>query len=525
MAETRRSIGEKEMSEKEAIVSRARDIKEFHNTVGQRAAARCREKNAQIAQGMRAEMDERLHRHLLGTDPASAEQIQSVSLKMNEALARMIVDRTKRAWIKLFHHADGDGSGLIDFAELLGIVRNDLNMTTAQLSQKELESVWVTLDADSSGHISVGEFGAFMRLQGHIHDAEATAWKERLERDKLENASTMRQHKSAEKELRLGLSASELEARAERARAARAALRPIAQRAAEAVYVERKANADVMRREKHERLHRDIADELKGHEGASREQVVHVSERLNKIMFEIMGDTSWIKLFHHMDDDASGLISYAELIDMIRNELFIRASTMPDREVKAVWLALDEDNSGHISVGEFGNFMRLGDHVHDEMRQEKLRKRAAEKERVAAEVRRHIAENLEAQRLRKAEDEAAKHERAARAKLVAEEHARHVAAEAAKEQARRRAEAREKELLQAKRVLHHVGAARESHAVHTQAESQMRKVLAEHKARKEALEKKLKDAVEHERATFSDERTTVRSNRSVASQRTDASTV
>ena len=73
--------------------------------------------------------------------------------------------------------------------------------------------------------------------------------------------------------------------------------------------------------------------------------------------------------------------------------------------------------------------------------------------------------------------------------------------------------------------MHHVGAARESHAVHTQAESQMRKVLAEHKARKEALEKKLKDAVEHERATFSDERTTVRSNRSVASQRTDASTV
>ena len=39
MAETRRSIGEKEMSEKEAIVSRARDIKEFHNTVGQRAAS------------------------------------------------------------------------------------------------------------------------------------------------------------------------------------------------------------------------------------------------------------------------------------------------------------------------------------------------------------------------------------------------------------------------------------------------------------------------------------------------------
>ena len=27
--------------------------------------------------------------------------------------------------------------------------------------------------------------------------------------------------------------------------------------------------------------------------------------------------------------------------------------------MRSVWLALDEDSSGHISVGEFGSFMRL----------------------------------------------------------------------------------------------------------------------------------------------------------------------
>ena len=36
---------------------------------------------------------------------------------------------------------------------------------------------------------------------------------------------------------------------------------------------------------------------------------------------------------------------------------------MPDRRVKAVWLSLDVDHSGHISAGEFGKFMRLGEHV------------------------------------------------------------------------------------------------------------------------------------------------------------------
>ena len=56
---------------------------------------------------------------------------------------------------------------------------------------------------------------------------------------------------------------------------------------------------------------------------------------------------------------------------MVRNELMIRTSELPERELKAVWLSLDEDHSGHISVGEFGNFMQLGDHVHDEERRER----------------------------------------------------------------------------------------------------------------------------------------------------------
>ena len=37
-----------------------------------------------------------------------------------------------------------------------------------------------------------------------------------------------------------------------------------------------------------------------------------------------MDSSSPPQLFHHMDDDASGLISYDELADMVRHELRIR---------------------------------------------------------------------------------------------------------------------------------------------------------------------------------------------------------
>ena len=36
---------------------------------------------------------------------------------------------------------------------------------------------------------------------------------------------------------------------------------------------------------------------------------------------------------------------------------------MPERAIKSVWLALDADRSGYINAGEFGQFMRRGEHV------------------------------------------------------------------------------------------------------------------------------------------------------------------
>ena len=64
--------------------------------------------------------------------------------------------------------------------------------------------------------------------------------------------------------------------------------------------------------------------------------------------------------FKHMDDDESGLISFGEFSGMVREELLLDEKELPTKVLKKVWLALDDDGSGRLKVGEFGAFMNLG---------------------------------------------------------------------------------------------------------------------------------------------------------------------
>ena len=74
----------------------------------------------------------------------------------------------------------------------------------------------------------------------------------------------------------------------------------------------------------------------------------------------IPSKVSWFRLFKHMDDDGSGLISYKEFAGMVREELLLGEKELPEKTLKRVWLALDDDGSGSLKVGEFGAFMSLG---------------------------------------------------------------------------------------------------------------------------------------------------------------------
>ena len=66
------------------------------------------------------------------------------------------------------------------------------------------------------------------------------------------------------------------------------------------------------------------------------------------------------KLFRHMDDDKSGKITYREFSGLCREELKMTKADTPDLELQGAWNALDDDDSGFITAGEFGPFMRSG---------------------------------------------------------------------------------------------------------------------------------------------------------------------
>ena len=88
-----------------------------------------------------------------------------------------------------------------------------------------------------------------------------------------------------------------------------------------------------------------------------------------------------------MDDDESGLISYVEFAGMVREELLLGHKELPEKVLKKVWLALDDDGSGRLTAGEFGAFMQLG--VRDLTEKAALRRKGVQEanQRASAAVR------------------------------------------------------------------------------------------------------------------------------------------
>ena len=130
---------------------------------------------------------------MAGVEPASAAQVQQLSAAMHRRMRELqgevrsprgeMQGKTQsaetervatardhpgnhRSWFKLFKHMDDDGSGKVAYVEFEGLVRHELQLTPKELPEAALKAVWVALDSDGSGHISVGEFGAFMRKGG-----------------------------------------------------------------------------------------------------------------------------------------------------------------------------------------------------------------------------------------------------------------------------------------------------------------------------------------------------------------------
>ena len=303
----------------------------------------------------RAEMDRLLSRDItagmVGEPPASDEGLKSLAsqlqLKMNQMYS--VIHNgiaTKVSWYRLcaaatatatarcaaaqslrwhftlslaphrFKHMDDDESGLISYLEFQGMVREELLLGHKELPEKILKAAWLALDNDGSGRLTVGEFGQFMQLGGH--------------------------------EKRDG---------AEKAEARRKVIFEANKRAAAQVRAEQEALMDA-----------HIITSMRDEAPATEEEVQDLASKLSSKMHQLFSvvhngiptKVSWFRLFKHMDDDESGLISFIEFAGMVREELLLGPKELPEKVLKKVWLALDDDGSGRLKVGEFGAFMQLG---------------------------------------------------------------------------------------------------------------------------------------------------------------------
>ena len=57
----------------------------------------------------------------------------------------------------------------------------------------------------------------------------------------------------------------------------------------------------------------------------------------------------------------SGAITYDELTEVVRHKLRVGAAVLSENHVKALWCALDADDSNQLTMSEFGRFLKLGD--------------------------------------------------------------------------------------------------------------------------------------------------------------------
>lgn len=72
-------------------------------------------------------------------------------------------------WFKIFSHVDANSNGALSFEELTKCVRGTipgLHLTSAQISDRELQGLWKALDDEGEGEVPVHRFMSFMRKTG-----------------------------------------------------------------------------------------------------------------------------------------------------------------------------------------------------------------------------------------------------------------------------------------------------------------------------------------------------------------------
>ncbi len=277
------------------------------------------------------------------------EQLAGLSSKLNAWLEESLYKQNKsiHSWFNLFREADEDGSGLcadrrtdpssshpagfcpaatpciadrsvrppptcvssITFDELVDVIRHKLKKGPSVLPDDTLKALWCHLDADDSNQIMPNEMGKFLKQTQSEHKSKGPA---NLNKKKIE----------------LGGSQTDGLGRA----------------------LESTPTAE-MRASLEAELTDDELTELSKQFNEWLEHSIYASNRSTH---------SWFNLFKEVDDDGSGFITFDEFEDVIRHKLKQPKKTISDARIKALWCALDADDSNQIMPQEMGKWLKRG---------------------------------------------------------------------------------------------------------------------------------------------------------------------
>jgi Ca2+-binding EF-hand superfamily protein len=111
---------------------------------------------------------------------------------------------------------------------------------------------------------------------------------------------------------------------------------------------------------------RDLSRQHASLAPASDELVAQLSRRCAEqmaLLTELEGGThtfTFFSLFKRYDQDGSGQIDFGEWRRLVRTDLGVDEAVASEDALKSIWLALDANDSGFISAGEWAAFMRRG---------------------------------------------------------------------------------------------------------------------------------------------------------------------
>lgn len=253
-----------------------------------------------------------------------AERLQTADRKevvelLNKRVDKLLVPGAPTTWFTVFKEIDSDFSGMLTFDELKSGVRERLRITTAELPQKKLSSLWVSLDADNNGYVESSEFHKFMGQAEPPKDASRR------------RAALLEQKARTQRE--------RLEAHAEH-----------------------ELHAEGFRSSESTQSIRDDL-EARGIPPATDYEMKDFALSFGKWVKAYLPDAhqgiAWLKVFKEADNDASGLITFDEVRLVIRRTFKVKASEFSEDRIKVLWVALDYESSDAIEMVTFARFMKM----------------------------------------------------------------------------------------------------------------------------------------------------------------------